>query len=124
MFYIAFLSLDFLLLIVCSSPIKKFCWYESKVSPLLLVSCSLIQSVTSGGLSLHQTFMLPLAQGSSCFYCLNFVPNAYMNVALGWKMHLALSLFSALFSQLGSFLLDGNASFSCTGEEPRVNHGW
>lgn len=58
---------------------------------------------------------------SSCFYCLNFVPNAYMNVALSWKMHLTWSLISALFSQLGSLLLDGNASFSCTAEEPGAN---
>lgn len=43
---------------------------------------------------------------SSCFYCLNVVPNAYMNVPLGWKMHLAWFRISAPFSQLGSVLLD------------------
>lgn len=68
--------------------------------------------------------MLYWCQTSPCFHCSSLVPNASLNVALGQKMHLTLSLLPALLSQLGSFLLDGNTIFVCTGEEPGASHGW
>lgn len=49
-----------------------------------------------GVLEVGRYLMVSWCHSSSCFYCLNFVPNAHMNVALGWKMHLAWSLISSL----------------------------
>lgn len=54
----------------------------------------------------------------------SWAPNAYLNVALGWNTHPALPLLPALLSRLGSFLLDGKATFVCTSGEPRASHGW